>query len=77
MHSKHIPGVHALGGGNVCLYKDFSGGKASSFYVNLKINDSVGGKSWSFLHLEALPPVPPVGTYLVQRFSGIRLVDSE
>ena len=47
-------------GGKTCLYKYFGGAKATFPFVNLQVNDSLGGRNYAkFFISRALSPVPP------------------
>ena len=42
MHGRHVIGGEALGG-KTCLYNHFGRAKALFYYVNLQVDNSVGG----------------------------------
>ena len=71
----HVTEDHVQGGRN-CLYTHFGGAKALFSFINLQVNDSVGGaKPCKIVHLEAITPcrfIPAQNTVILGAFSLIQ-----
>ena len=62
----HVNGGNVLGvGGKTGMYNHFGGGKTLFSYVNLQLNNTVGGKTKQNLSFGSIAPVPPPGTCLL------------